>query len=156
MIHIEIPDWKTVHLAHLVLDYNGTIARDGILLPGVAEMIVEFDAVVEVHVVTGNTFNTAERELARLPCRVIILPPEKQTRHKLEYVQKLGHRQCAAFGNGRNDRLMLKQVAVGVAVLGEEGAAVQAIASADAVVHNVLDAFSLLKDPYRLKALLRG
>lgn len=39
MITIEIPGRKPLHIAHVVLDYNGTIAVDGILLEGVGERI---------------------------------------------------------------------------------------------------------------------
>ena len=156
MIHIEIPDGPTMHIEHLLLDFNGTIACDGSLIEGVAEAIVDFDSVVEVHVVTGNTFNTAEHELNDLPCKVVILPPEGQANKKHEYLKGLGPEKTAVFGNGHNDRLILKEAAVGVAVLGPEGAAVSAIQAADVMVREIGDAFALLKDPYRLKALLRG
>ena len=36
MIEIDIPGYKTLHLEHLVLDYNGTLAVDGVLIDGVA------------------------------------------------------------------------------------------------------------------------
>ena len=37
MIQIEIPGRDLITIEHLVLDYNGTIAEDGHLIPGVAE-----------------------------------------------------------------------------------------------------------------------
>ncbi len=37
MIEIEIPGWGSLRLVHAVFDVNGTLARDGELLPGVAE-----------------------------------------------------------------------------------------------------------------------
>jgi hypothetical protein len=39
LIEIAIPDYKTLQLQHLVLDANGTIAKDGILIEGVAELL---------------------------------------------------------------------------------------------------------------------
>ncbi len=33
MIEITMPGHKTNHVKHLVLDYNGTLARDSQLLP---------------------------------------------------------------------------------------------------------------------------
>ena len=35
MIAIDIPGYKKIELAHLVLDYNGTLAIDGKLIDGV-------------------------------------------------------------------------------------------------------------------------
>ena len=36
MIAVDIPGLRELSLEHLVLDYNGTLAEDGNLLPGVA------------------------------------------------------------------------------------------------------------------------
>ena len=35
MIEVDIPGYRTLQLAYLVLDHNGTLAVDGILKPGV-------------------------------------------------------------------------------------------------------------------------
>lgn len=40
MIEIEIPGGETLRLEHLVLDFSGTLARDGRLLPGVRERLL--------------------------------------------------------------------------------------------------------------------
>jgi len=37
MLEIDIPGTGLLRLQHLVLDYNGTLATDGALLPGVDE-----------------------------------------------------------------------------------------------------------------------
>ena len=39
MISISIPGSGSLNLDHLVLDYNGTLAVDGVLLPGVKETL---------------------------------------------------------------------------------------------------------------------
>lgn len=51
------------------------------------------------------------------------------------------------MGNGRNDRLMLKNAALGVAVIQAEGGAIDAVLAADIVVGNILDALDLLLHP---------
>ena len=38
-IAIELPDRSALALSHLLLDFTGTLARDGILIPGVAPRI---------------------------------------------------------------------------------------------------------------------
>ena len=39
MIEIRAPGFGDLHLSHLVCDYNGTLALDGTLLPGVADAL---------------------------------------------------------------------------------------------------------------------
>jgi len=58
-------------------------------------------------------------------------------------------------GNGANDRLMLKEAAIGIAVLQEEGLAVTSLLAADLLVKNVLDVFGFFRTPDRLRASLR-
>ncbi|MCS7003502.1 MAG: ATPase P, partial [Dehalococcoidia bacterium] len=58
-------------------------------------------------------------------------------------------------GNGANDVAMLERAAIGVAVIGPEGAASSAIAAADVVTIAIADALDLLRYPRRLIATLR-
>jgi len=39
MIEVNIPGYKVLQLEYLVLDHNGTLAVDGILMPGVKECL---------------------------------------------------------------------------------------------------------------------
>jgi soluble P-type ATPase len=75
---------------------------------------------------------------------------------KLKYIQQLGPDGVACIGNGRNDRLMLKEAALGIAVLQEEGAATQTLMAADVVAPSILAALDLLIHPLRLVATLRS
>lgn len=155
MIEIEIPGYKTYQLQHLVLDYNGTLAVDGILLPGVSGILHELAAQLHIHVLTADTFGTARKALAAVACEVTILPPPAQDIAKQEYVVKLGAASCIAVGNGRNDALMLQTAALGIAVLQAEGTAVAALTAADIAVPTIHGALALLAHPRRLIATLR-
>lgn len=55
MIEILIPGRGDLHLQHLVLDMNGTLATDGTLIPGVAERVAMLKRQLEVVVVTADT-----------------------------------------------------------------------------------------------------
>ncbi|HKJ46485.1 MAG TPA: hypothetical protein VJ991_11715, partial [Balneolales bacterium] len=59
-------------------------------------------------------------------------------------------------GNGRNDRLMLDEAAVGIAVIQKEGASFQSLQAADVICTNIIDALELLVYPKRLTATLRS
>ena len=107
---IDIPGHGPLPLRHLVLDYNGTLALDGNLVPGVAERLTELAAApgaLRVHVITADTFGQVRQQLAGLPCACQVIGPGHQDQAKLEYVRALGAPTVAAVGNGRNDRLML-------------------------------------------------
>ena len=68
MIEIAIPGTASLVLQHLVLDYNGTLACDGVLLPGVRERLLVLAENLQVHVVTADTFGQAREELTGVPC----------------------------------------------------------------------------------------
>ena len=83
-------------------------------------------------------------------------PPKTRRQKNFCYVEKLGAERCVAIGNGRNDRLMLEAAALGIAVMQQEGAAVEAMLAADIVVPDIGAALELLLHTRRLIATLRS
>lgn len=156
MISIDIPGLRTLTLAHLVLDFNGTLAVDGVLLAGVAPRLSALANELDVHVVTGNTYGNAREQLSGCTAEVVCLPATGQAQAKLDYVRRLGPDHVVAVGNGRNDVLMLEQAALAIAVLGTEGLSTEALEVADIVVRHAVDALGLLLRPKRLVASLRS
>jgi P-type E1-E2 ATPase len=156
MIEITIPGYRKLQLVHLVLDYNGTLACDGQLLPGVAERLNTLSEQMKIHVLTADTFGSVESALSEVAGELSILAPENQDVGKLRYVEQVGSEMTVCIGNGRNDRLMLKEAALGIAVLEGEGAAVETVTAADVVAPNILAALDLLLRPLRLVATLRS
>ena len=152
---IDIPGFGILNLKHLVLDYNGTIARDGRLLSNIGTTLHELAGHFSIHVLTADTCGTAEQELAGLPCAVQILVGDQIAEQKEQYVHGLGSEQVICIGNGANDRLMLKAARLGISVLEGEGSAVSAIQNADIVVRSIYDAMGLLLISKRIIATLR-
>ena len=70
MIRIDIPGGTRLLLEHLVLDFNGTLACDGELLPGVRQRLQPLSESIRIHVVTADTFGRAREQLAGLPCQL--------------------------------------------------------------------------------------
>ncbi|GAB6096926.1 HAD family hydrolase [Desulfatiferula olefinivorans] len=155
MAHITIPGLTTLSIDHLVLDYNGTLAVDGQLRDGVAERLTALSRDMAVHILTADTFGTVTDTFRDLPCTVSILEPGCQDQAKLNYVKILGAGHTACIGNGRNDHLMLKEAALGIAVILDEGAAAVTLLAADMVTTRITDALDLLLKPKRLVAGLR-
>jgi P-type E1-E2 ATPase len=142
-----------LELRELVLDFNGTLATDGVLRGNVAQRVRALSHQVRVSVLTADTFGTAEKALAGLPARVF----QVETGHdKAEFVSKLGPKHVAVIGNGRNDVAMSRVAALSIAVVGREGADAELIREADVVVHDIQDALDLLLKPLRLRATLRS
>jgi P-type E1-E2 ATPase len=151
---LEVPGWQRLEILHLVLDLNGTLARDGALLPGVAEAIARLSTRLACHLVTADTFGTAAGLLGPA-VELALVRPGDEAGQKLAIVQGLGAATVAALGNGANDALMLKAAALGIAVLGPEGAAPAALMAADVVVPGPREGLELLLHPDRLRATLR-
>jgi soluble P-type ATPase len=155
MLEIDIPGGKPLRLTHLILDYNGTIAADGSLLEGVAERLQILAPQLEIHILTADTFGSVRAQIAGLPVRLAVIPPENQAQAKAAYLDALGAAATVAMGNGRNDSLMLKKAALGIAVVQTEGAATAALLAADVVTPGIIEALDLLLHPDRLRATLR-
>jgi soluble P-type ATPase len=156
VLELDIPGFKDLKLAHLVLDYNGTLACDGRPLEGVRERLATLAAGLDILILTADTFGTVRSQVADWPCRVEIIPRGREAEAKLACVRDLGADQVVAIGNGRNDRLMLKEAALGIIVIQTEGTAVEALLAADLAVPGILEALDLLLVPGRLKATLRS
>ena len=155
MIAQTIPGFGKLRIEHLVLDYNGTLAQDGRLLPGVRPRLRRLATMVRVHVVTADTFGTARRALAGLPRELALLAEGRQDAAKARYVRRLGPARTACIGNGRNDRLMLRAARLGIALVQAEGASAQALRAAQVVAPSIADALDLFLHPLRLTATLR-
>jgi soluble P-type ATPase len=155
MIELTIPGFGALALQYLVADFNGTLAMDGALLPGVADALRGLADRLDIHVVTADTFGTARGALAALPVCVVVLPAGQQDEGKRQYIASLGADRCVAIGNGLNDRLLLQAAALGIAVVQGEGASAQTLQSADVVAPEIGVALGLLMHPSRLIATLR-
>ncbi|AEH22847.1 Haloacid dehalogenase domain protein hydrolase type 3 [Thermodesulfobacterium geofontis OPF15] len=155
MFELEIPGFGLVRLEHLVTDFTGTLSVDGKLIPGVKERLNKISEFLKIHVLTADTFGKAKEALSGINCEIHILQGKDQDLQKEKFVKNLGADKVIAFGNGNNDRKMLKVAKIGVAVLLEEGCSVEALCSADILVKSILDGLDLLLNPLRLKATLR-
>lgn len=153
MVHIDIPFRGSIELRHAVFDVNGTLALDGKPFPGVVERLKLLENVLTIHVLTAGTHgNLPEMEQMLGISFHVISTGDEKTR----YVEQLGPAHVIAFGNGVNDKGMLRVAAIGVAVLGGEGVAISSLQVADLLVSSPVDAIDLVLNPKRLVATLRG
>ena len=155
MIEVEIPGYKAFQFHHLVLDVNGTLAKDGQLIEGVATLLANLRSNLQIHLVTADTHGKQEEINRTLHLEAVKIPVENQAAAKLAYINKLDADTVIAVGNGANDAAMLEGAALGIAVIGPEGAATESLFKADIVASDIQSALSLPLHPKRLMATLR-
>jgi P-type E1-E2 ATPase len=156
MIELQIPGRGIIELEYAVLDVSGTLTVDGQLIKGVDSLIAQLRGKLEVRLITADTHGKQAEIDRQLKFSADRLKPGGHEREqKADYVRALGTHNAVAIGNGANDADMLKAAALGIAVIGHEGAAFELLTAADVVTHNIFDAIGLLLYPKRLIATLR-
>ena len=133
MIEIEVPGFTRYRLQHIVLDVNGTIAKDGQLLEGVKELFAQLRPKLDIHLVTADTHGGQKIIDETLDLKAVRIESQNQVKAKLDYIQQLGVDKVVAVGNGANDSAMLERAALGIIILGPEGAAVESLLKAKAM-----------------------
>ena len=155
MIDINIPGKGDCRIKSLVLDFNGTLARDGELLAGIEARLTALSALVDIYVVTADTFGSVSEMMNHLDVTVHILEKGNETQGKLNFINQLQPDNVCAIGNGQNDAAMLKAAKISIAVIGDEGVSTQALLAANLITRSIDEALDLLLKPLRLKATLR-
>jgi P-type E1-E2 ATPase len=152
MLHVRVPGGADLALEHLVLDVNGTLTNRGELIDGVAQALAPLHNDLRLHILSADSFGTAEHVAQDLRATFWRIETGEDKR---AYVEALGAERCAALGNGRNDVPMLRAAALGIAVVGPEGASAAAPGAADVAARAIAEALALLAEPTALTATLR-
>ncbi len=154
MISIDIPGWGNTEVENVVIDLNGTLATDGKIPPAKKKM-AGLAGHVKIYVLTADTQGTAAEEIQGMKAELIKVEGKESKQGKFNFLKTLDLDKTVAIGNGSNDQLILKEAAIGIAVLGEEGISVTALKQADVIVKHISDALDLLTNTKRIIATLR-
>lgn len=154
MLKINIPGRGEMILSHLVLDYNGTIAEDGLIIPGVKARLEALSRDLSISVITADTHGTAARRCEGLPLTVLTFPTTEVGAIKADHVRSLTG-GVITIGNGFNDVAMSDESDLSICVLGPEGCCGKLAAHCDILSRSIEDALDLLLKPNRLRATLR-
>lgn len=156
MIEFDISGFGQRTLHHLVLDYNGTLALDGRVQPGVFSRLSQLRSKLQIHILTADTYGTVRSTFGQSGYTVHVLPAGNERAAKAEYVRELSALSCACLGNGNNDSVMLEEAGLSMVVLQPEGIARAALSAAHILVPGIEAGLDLLLHPNRLKATLRA
>ncbi|HFB83989.1 HAD family hydrolase [Thermosulfuriphilus ammonigenes] len=154
-LELDLPCGVRFEIENLVLDMNGTLSLDGEFLPGVAERLRRLSDILNVFILTADTNQTATKIQEDLGVVIRVLGPGRGDVQKLHFIEELGREKTAAIGNGYNDVLMLREAALGICIIGHEGACKEALMASDAVFRDINDALDLFLNPNRLVATFR-
>lgn len=154
-MRIAIPGWGDIDIENIVADLNGTIATDGRIPLRVKEKIQCLSDRVRIYILTADTQGTASKEISGMNAELIKIPEGNSKASKFEFLKSLNRETTVAIGNGSNDGLILKEAAIGIVVLGDEGVSVSTVKNADIIVKNIVNALDLFLKPKRLIATLR-
>ena len=155
MIELTIPGRGILRIKHLVTDVNGTLAVDGQLIEGVARQISALRDHLEIHMLTADTHGKQADIDAQLNLTAVRIQKGNEAQQKADYVRKLGAETVVSLGQGANDALMLKEAAIGIAVMSLEGLAIETLQSADLLMPDTPAALALFDNPVRMIASLR-
>ena len=155
MIELRIPGRGALQIEHLVTAVNGTLAIDGQLISGLSKRIALLRDRITVHLLTADTHGRQPLIDEQLDLKAVRIQPGDEAAQKAEYVRSLGSSSVVAIGQGANDSGMLKEAALGICVMSQEGAAVETLLAADLVVPDIFSALDLLEKPLRIVASLR-
>jgi soluble P-type ATPase len=155
MISIDIQGWGNMEIENVVLDLNGTLAADGKIPSEVKKKVSALAGRVKIYLLTADTQGTATEEIREMKVDLVKVEGKDSKEGKFDFLKSLDLEKTVAMGNGNNDELILKEAALGIAILGDEGVSVTALKQADIVVKNISDALDLLLKPKRLMATLR-
>ena len=153
---IDIPGYKELNVDTLLLDYNGTIATDGIIPESVKTRLKELANEFEIYVLTADTHGTARKQCEDIPVTVHTFPVGNAADYKEEIINKIGGEYCVCLGNGRNDIKMFHQAALSIAIMDTEGMCSKLLLESDICVTSIEKGLDLLLNPKRIIADLRG
>ncbi|MGA2107588.1 MAG: HAD family hydrolase [Syntrophorhabdales bacterium] len=155
MISVPIPGWGELSIEYLMIDFNGTVALDGKLKKEVKDAIDRISRYVKVFIITADSYDSVDAELGTSNVTFIKVNKVSSGDEKAKVVKELGPEKIVAIGNGSNDVAMMRESALGIAVVGDEGCSAALVKEADIVVSDAMKALGLLMHPERLVATLR-
>ena len=92
MIELNIPGRGNLRLSQLVLDVNGTLAKDGRLLDNVAKPLTALRDRLTIHLLTADTYGKQDHIDLMLGLRATRINGGDEAAQKADYVHQLGPR----------------------------------------------------------------
>ncbi len=154
MIVIQRPGQQPLEIDFILIDFEGTLAQDRRVHPRAKDKLNLLSKRARVYIFTKADREIIEDVLRRVKAEIFYLREAESSRAKVDLLRQLGARRTVAIGNGLDDVWMMEEAALGICVMGKEGASGEAMKKADVVVTDFLDALDFLLKPLRHQATL--
>jgi soluble P-type ATPase len=154
MILIQRPGQDSLEIEFILIDFEGTLASDGRVHPKAKDKINLLSKRTRIYVAVKTGREKADEVLRKVKAEIVYITEGESSRRKAELLHQIGPARTAVIGNGIDDAPMVEEAALGICVIGREGAFGEAVKKADIVVCSVLDALDFLLKPLRQKATL--
>ncbi len=138
----------------IVIDFNGTLAVDGVLVPGIKSKLMELSKLVKIVILTGDTYGTVEKQMAGTGVEIHRFINGDAGTMKRNYIIDRNPEATATIGNGYNDIMMSETASLSIAVIGDEGCYGKLLGRVDIVVMDIHKALDLFLHSTRIKATL--
>lgn len=155
MLNFLIPGHDNVKIENILIDFNGTLAVDGILHEGIADKLAELSKIVDITVVSADTNCTIKEQLKNVPIEVRAFDGKNVSEEKKNILRQLNPVRTAVIGNGFNDHKMMREARVAIGVMGEEGIYSSLFSFTDICVSSIHAALDLFLKPNRIIATMR-
>lgn len=158
MKKILIPNYGVLSIENILFDINGTLQFKGVISNAVISKFQELKRNFNVYLISADTRGNLKELAEKLDVDYVKIAPKEITEAEAKNIEleKLGKARTIAVGNGNNDALMLKNAALGIAIMGSEGLTVKSLLNSDIVAPDPLSALELLLDEKSLIATLRS
>ena len=153
MIAILRPGKEPLEIESILLDFEGTLASDRRVHPKAKDKINLLSKRTRIYILTREEEQVME-VLRKVKAEIVHFPEEDVSSGKRNLLLRLGATKTVAIGNGVDDASMIQEAALGICIVGREGAAAETIQGADLVFSSILDALDFLLKPLRQKATL--
>lgn len=154
MISIHRSGMESLEIQSVLIDFEGTLAIDGRVHPKSKDKVNLLSRRTTIYIVVKSSRENAEKTLKKMKVEILYVTEEDSSQQKLDLLQRLGPRQTAVIGNGLDDVRIMEQAGLGMCVIGKEGSSAEAMAKADLVFTDILDALDFLLKPLRQRATL--
>lgn len=84
---LDIQNVGIIDIKNIVLDFNGTIAKDGKVYEEIKDKIINLSKNFNIYVLTSDTHGNAAKELTNLPVKLHILKTSNHTNEKEAFVK---------------------------------------------------------------------
>ena len=136
MLKLEIPGRGDFEFENIVLDLNGTLSVDGKIHRKVKDKINLLAKKAKIYVLTADTRGQAGQTLDKINTEIVLLSSDNTSREKAEFIHTIGENRTVAIGNGYNDHLMVREAAIGLCIIGKEGASAETVKRSDVILQD--------------------